>query len=73
MEYGVRTTSTCFDMEFRQEGSVLRVYETKEPAAPEKAGLDFKYGSVGTLATTPTPGYYQASYSTSESSATSGR
>ena len=53
-------------MEFRQEGGVFKVYETKEPAAPERVGLDIKYGSVGTLATTAKQGYYQASYSTSE-------
>ena len=66
VEYAVKTTSTCFDMDFRQEGSLFKVYETKEPAAPERVGLDIKYGSVGTLASTAKPGYYQASFSTSE-------
>ncbi|XP_043241217.1 apolipoprotein D-like [Amphibalanus amphitrite] len=65
VEYAVKTTSTCFDMDFRKEGSQLMVYETKEPAAPEKLSLDVKYGSVGTLASTAQAGYYQASFSTS--------
>ncbi|XP_037071800.1 apolipoprotein D-like [Pollicipes pollicipes] len=66
VEWAVKTTSSCMEFEFKEEGDAFKVYEFKELSASEKAGVEIKYGSVGTLTRTGTPGFYKASYSTSK-------
>ncbi|XP_037077821.1 apolipoprotein D-like [Pollicipes pollicipes] len=66
VEWAVKTTSSCMEFEFKEEGDTFKVYEFKELSASEKAGVEIKYGSVGTLTRTGTPGFYKASYSTSK-------